>query len=199
MIAQENKLVSRNGSYPANSGESSRSLLLPEERFQRMLWRETKRSKRSGRHSLLMLIDHRKGFEPAKNCRSLAQAAAALGAVIRDTDIAGWFDGNRILGVIFTEFGHADVSLAARAIQAKITHSLHRALPAQQLSRVHISFYTFPDSEALSGSLATDIAYQTVEQRTRGNDLLAACNSILHFRPTSTSSAQQVAACDSND
>jgi hypothetical protein len=199
MIAREVKPVSRNGNYPANSGESSRSPLLPEERFQRMLWRETKRSERSGRHSLLMLIDHRKGSEPAKNCRSLAQAAAALGAVIRDTDIVGWFDGNRILGVIFTEFGHADLNLAARAIQAKITGSLQRALAAQQLNRVHISFYTFPDSEALSGSLAGGVAYQVIKQPAEGNDLLAACDSILHFRPTSPSPAQPVAAYDSND
>ena len=191
--------VSRNGNYEANSGESSRALLLPEERFQRMLWRESKRSERSGKHLLLMLLDQRKGSEPPRNCRALVQAAGALGAVIRDTDIAGWFDGNCVLGVIFTEFGHADVNLAARAIEAKITGSLQRALTAQQRNRVHISFYAFPDSEAWSGRLAGDVGYQATEQHTRGNDLLAACNSILHFRLTSPSSAQRVAACDSTD
>jgi hypothetical protein len=199
MIAQEKKPISLNGNYEANGGESSTSLLLPEERFQRMLWREGKRSERSGKHSLLMLIDHRKGSEPAKNCRALVQAAGALGTVIRDTDIAGWLDGNCVLGVIFTEFGHADVNLAARAIEAKITGSLRRALTAQQLNRVNISFYTFPDSEALTEKLAGDVAYQAIEQRTRGKDLLAAYNSIVHFRSTSPGSAQQLAACDSND
>jgi hypothetical protein len=199
MIAQEKKAVSRNGNHAADSGESSRSVLLPEERFQRMLWRESKRSERSGKRSLLMLIDYRKGYQPAQNCRSLAQAAEALGAVIRDTDIAGWLDGNCAFGVIFTEFGHADVNLAARAIEAKITSSLKRALTVQQLNRVQISFCTFPDSEALSERFAGDVSYQTKEQRTRGNGLLAAYNSILHFRSTSPGSAQQVAACDSSD
>src|SRR5229473_4866397 len=198
MTTQE-KPVGRNGNYEVNSGESSRSLCLPEERFQRMLWRESKRSERSGKHLLLLLIDHGKACEPPRNCRSLVQAAGALGAVIRDTDIAGWFDGNCVFGVIFTEFGHADVNLAARAIEVKITRSLQRALTAQQLNRVHISFYAFPDSEAWSGRLADDVRYQPVEQHTRGNDLLAACNSILHFRLTSPSSVQQIAACDSTE
>jgi hypothetical protein len=199
LIARDKKPVGRNGNYEANGAESSRGLLMSEERFQRMLWRESKRSERSGKHSLLMLINHRNGIEHAKNCRALVQAAGALGAVIRDTDIAGWLDGNRVLGVIFTEFGHADVNLAARAIEAKITGSLRRALTAQQLNRVNISFYTFPDSEALTEKLAGDVAYQAIEQRTRGKDLLAAYNSIVHFRSTSPGSAQQLAACDSND
>ena len=199
MIAQGKKPVSRNGNYQANSGESSRSLLLPEESFQRMLWRESKRSERSGKHLLLMLIDHRKGYEPAKNSRSLAQAAGALGPVIRDTDIAGWFDGNCVLGVIFTEFGHTDVNLAARVIETKITGSLQRTLTAQQLNRVHISFYTFRDGEASSERVAGDVRYLAIEQHARGNDLLAACNSILHLRSTSPSSAQQIATCDSSD
>ena len=196
MNTQE-KPVGRNGNYEANSRESSRSLWLPEERFQRMLWRESKRSERSGKHSLLMLIDHGKACEPPRNCRSLVPAAGALGAVIRDTDIVGWFDGNCVLGVIFTEFGHADVNLAARVIEVKITGSLQRALTAQQLNRLHISFYAFPDTEAWSGRRAGNVRYQAIEQHTRGNDLLAACNSILHFRLKSPSSAQQVAACDS--
>src|SRR5882724_7476097 len=108
LVNTQEEPVSRNGNYEANSGESSRALLLPEERFQRMLWRESKRSERSGKHLVLMLLDQRKGSEPPRNCRGLVQAAGALGAVIRDTDIAGWFDGNCVLGVIFTEFGHAD-------------------------------------------------------------------------------------------
>jgi hypothetical protein len=199
MIGQETKSVSRNGHYQANRGESSRGLLLPEERFQRILWRESKRSERSGKHSLLMLMDHGKDCECAKNCRSLVQAAGALGAVIRDTDIAGWLDGNSALGVIFTEFGHADVNLAARAIEAKITGSLQRALTKQQLNGVSISFHTFPNCEALSERLARDVSYQTKEQRSRGNDLLAAYNPILHFRSTSQSSAQPIAACESSD
>jgi hypothetical protein len=199
MIAQGRKPVGRNGNYEANSGESSRSLLLPEVRFQRMLWRESRRSERSGKHLLLMLIDHRKGSQPPKNCRPLVQAAGALGTMIRDTDIAGWFDGNCVLGVIFTEFGHADVNLAARAIETKITGSLQRALTAQQLNTVHISFYAFPDSEAWNARLADDMRYQAIEQYTKRNDLLAACKSLLHFRSMSPSSARSVAACDASD
>jgi hypothetical protein len=175
---------SRNGHSKANSREFSANLLLTEERFQSMLRRESKRSERSGKHLLLMLVDHGEGCEQPKKCRSLMEAAEALGSVIRDTDIAGWFDPKCVLGVIFTEFGHSDVDLAARAIEAKVTHSLQRVLTAQQLKKVHISFYAFPENESWIGKTAGEVAYPAMELHTKGNDLLAACNSILHFRST---------------
>jgi len=182
MITDE--AVSRNGHSKANSREYNANLLLTEERFQNMLRRESKRSERSGKHLLLMLIDHGQGCEQPKKCRSLRQAAGALGSVIRDTDIAGWFDPNCVLGVIFTEFGHSDVNLAAKAIETKVTRSLQRVLTAHQLNKVHISFYAFPENESWIGKTAGDVQYPAMELHTRGNDLLAACNSILHFRST---------------
>jgi hypothetical protein len=175
---------SRNRHSKANSREFSADLLLTEERFQNMLRRESKRSERSGKHLLLMLVDHGKGCEQPKKCRSLMQTAAALGSVIRDTDIAGWFNPNCVLGVIFTEFGHSDVDLAARAIEAKVTRSLQRVLSTQQLNKVHISFYAFPENESWIGKTAGKVEYPAMELHTKGNDLLAACNSILHFRST---------------
>jgi hypothetical protein len=168
----------------AMSREFSTNLLLPEERFQSMLWRESKRSERSGKNLLLVLVDHGKGCERPTKCRSLTQAAGALRSVIRDTDIAGWFDPNCVLGVIFSEFGHSDVNLAAQAIEAKITRSLQRALTVQQLSRVHISLFAFPDNESYSRKTANEMRYPSMDLHTKGNDLLAACNSILHFRGT---------------
>ena len=173
MITDE--AVSRNGHSKANSREYNANLLLTEERFQNMLRRESKRSERSGKHLLLMLIDHGQGCEQPKKCRSLRQAAGALGSVIRDTDV---------LGVIFTEFGRSDVNLAAKAIETKVTRSLQRVLTAHQLNKVHISFYAFPENESWIGKTAGDVQYPAMELHTRGNDLLAACNSILHFRST---------------
>jgi hypothetical protein len=77
--------------------------------------------------------------------------------------------------VIFTEFGDSDVSLAAESIEARVTASLQRALAAQQLNKVHISFYAFPDSQSCNGSVAGHMRRQVTEANTEGGEFLVAC------------------------
>lgn len=155
------------------------NVLLPEERFQSMLWRESKRSERSRKRLLLMLIDHGNPCEQPKQCRSLTPAARALGSVIRQTDIAGWFEPNCVLGVIFTEFGNSDVSLAADAIEAKITGSLQQALTMRQLNNVHMSFYSIPDSQSSDGAAA--VRHQVMESNTMSNESLVGYPAVLQL------------------
>jgi lipopolysaccharide/colanic/teichoic acid biosynthesis glycosyltransferase len=116
---------------------------LSEEHFRRMLARERKRSERSRKHLVLMLIDG--GLKNKKTDALLEQIAVVLGASIRETDLAGWFESNSVFGVIFTEFGDCDVSAAVKTIEAKVTVGLQNAFKATQLSSFQISFYAFPD------------------------------------------------------
>jgi lipopolysaccharide/colanic/teichoic acid biosynthesis glycosyltransferase len=116
---------------------------LPEEHFRRMLARERKRSERSRKHLVLMLIDG--GLKNKKTDALLEQIAVVLGASIRETDLAGWFEANSVFGVIFTEFGDSDVNAAVKTIEAKVTAGLQNAFKATQLSSFQISFYAFPD------------------------------------------------------
>ena len=69
-----------------------------------MLSRERKRSERSRKHLVLMLIDG-KGLKSKKTDALLEQIAVVLGASVRETDVAGWFETSAVFGVIFTEFG----------------------------------------------------------------------------------------------
>jgi lipopolysaccharide/colanic/teichoic acid biosynthesis glycosyltransferase len=50
-----------------------------------------------------------------------------------------------VFGVIFTEFGEAQVTTAVKIIEAKITTALQGAFKASQLNSFQISFYAFPD------------------------------------------------------
>lgn len=127
-----------------NLGTPTHSLL-PEEQFRLMLCRERKRSERSHRHLLLMLIDNCKDPGQHKGDISLTQIADILNSSIRETDVAGWFEHNSVLGVVFTEFGDCEVSLAVKTIEAKVMGGLRGALKTQQLSKLQISFYAFPD------------------------------------------------------
>jgi hypothetical protein len=182
MIRQDIAVTWKETGKAPSGLEANRSFVLSEDRFQNMLWRESKRSERSGKHVLLMLVDHGRSCEQPKACRPLLHAAGALGSIIRDTDIAGWFDSNCVLGVIFTEFGDSGVNLASEAIEAKVTASLRKALSTHQLSDIHISFYAFPEGVSWSGRTAGRVRHQVVEPQTRSNDLLVACDSALQLR-----------------
>ena len=119
--------------------------LIAEEQFRRMLCRERKRSERSRKHLLLMLIDS-KGTRPRKGDAALMhKMAGVLNETIRETDLAGWFETDSVLGVIFTELGGTDVSAALKIIKSKVTTGLQKAFKQTQLSNFQLSFYAFPD------------------------------------------------------
>jgi lipopolysaccharide/colanic/teichoic acid biosynthesis glycosyltransferase len=117
---------------------------LSEDHFRRMLSRERKRSERSRKHLVLMLIDG-KGVSNKKTDALLGQIAVVLNSAIRETDIAGWFETNSVFGVIFTEFGETNVRTAGKIIEGKITAALQGSFKSSQLSAFQMSFYAFPD------------------------------------------------------
>lgn len=119
--------------------------LISEEQFRRMLCRERKRSERSRKHLLLMLIDS-KGMKHRKGDAALLQKiSGVLNDTIRETDLAGWFEAGAVLGVIFTELGGTDVSAAVKIIETKVTAGLQKAFKPAQLTNFQLSFYAFPD------------------------------------------------------
>jgi lipopolysaccharide/colanic/teichoic acid biosynthesis glycosyltransferase len=125
--------------------------LISEEHFRRMLCRERKRSERSRKHLLLMLIDskgtkHRKG-----DAALMHKIAGVLNETIRETDLAGWFETGSVLGVIFTELGATEASAAVKIIESKVTAGLQNAFKPNQLSNFQVSFYAFPDGWAGNG------------------------------------------------
>jgi lipopolysaccharide/colanic/teichoic acid biosynthesis glycosyltransferase/GGDEF domain-containing protein len=133
------------------NGSTALAAFLSEEHFRRMLSRERKRSERSRKHFVLMLIDG-KGLKSKKTDALLEQVAVVLGASVRETDVAGWFETNAVFGVIFTEFGECELSTAVKIIEAKMTAELQRAFRANQLNSFQISFYSFPDGWNGKGS-----------------------------------------------
>jgi lipopolysaccharide/colanic/teichoic acid biosynthesis glycosyltransferase len=123
----------------------SASTLLSEPQFRRMLCRERKRSERSRKHLLLMLIDSKGSNNPSEETAFLHQVANCLNETMRETDLAGWFESDSVFGVIFTELGQTDIKLAMNVIQTKITTCLQRSFQTSQLNKILVSFYAFPD------------------------------------------------------
>jgi lipopolysaccharide/colanic/teichoic acid biosynthesis glycosyltransferase len=133
-----------NGIHAAVVAEST-SGLMPEAQFKRMLARERKRSERSKKHLLLMLIEGRGATDLKEEAAFLRQVADCLANNVRETDLAGWFEVNSVFGVIFTELGETDIKIARAAIQVKVAASLQKIFKPAQLNKILISFYAFPE------------------------------------------------------
>jgi lipopolysaccharide/colanic/teichoic acid biosynthesis glycosyltransferase len=141
--AREEVKIPSNGAKSMPAGEMAG--MISEEQFRRMLCRERKRSERSRKHLLLMLIDG-KEMKHRKGAAALMQKiAGVVNQIIRETDLAGWFETGSVLGVIFTELGDTDVSAAVKIIESKVAAGIQRAFKPAQLSNFQLSFYAFPD------------------------------------------------------
>jgi exopolysaccharide biosynthesis polyprenyl glycosylphosphotransferase len=120
--------------------------LLSEEQFRRALCNERKRSERSRKELLLMLVDDaRDGVKQPRSGIFLSQVAGVLGTAVRETDMVGWFESSSVLGFIFTEFGDSDSAVAGRVIESKVMEALRSSFKVSQLKHCQISFYAFPD------------------------------------------------------
>jgi lipopolysaccharide/colanic/teichoic acid biosynthesis glycosyltransferase len=118
---------------------------LTETAFRRLLCQERKRSERSRKSFLLMLVQHK---SPKLHDEKPAwdRVVKPLAGLIRETDTLGWFESNSVLGVIFSELGGAELSAAVESIESKTLSALHRALHATQVEALEISFYSYPQS-----------------------------------------------------
>ena len=118
---------------------------LPQAAFRRLLSQERKRSERSRKSFLLMLVRH-KGPKLQAEQPSLERAVRPLGTIIRETDTLGWFESNLTLGVIFNELGDAELGAAVKSIESKTLVALHHASNTNHVENLEISIYSYPQS-----------------------------------------------------
>ena len=85
-----------------------------------------------------MLLDGNRGDSV------LRRTASALRSSIRETDVAGWYK-HRCIGVIFAEIGDRDKGIVIDTLRARTTEALRSSLEPDELARVRLSFYWFPD------------------------------------------------------
>jgi len=127
---------------------------LPQAAFRRVLCQERKRSERSRKNFLLMLVQQK---APKLNAEQLAlqRVVRPLGTLIRETDTLGWFESNHTVGIIFSELGDAELSAAVKRIESKTLSALQSALNAAQVQALEISIYSYPRSWRDGGLTAT--------------------------------------------
>ena len=100
--------------------------ILREEFFTYLIALERKRSDRSGKPFMLILVDigRLSGSDLQAPNGSIKTVLSALGESVRETDTIGWYRGKNQLGVLFTEFGAAKEDFHYHIISKKVLTAL---------------------------------------------------------------------------
>jgi lipopolysaccharide/colanic/teichoic acid biosynthesis glycosyltransferase len=125
-----------------NSAVSSE--VLTDEVFRRMISLERKRSERTQRPFVLLLMDTGRSLPTEKNGRILLDILSALQAATRETDVMGWYEANSVVGVMFTEIT-LDNNLILSTILGRISDVLRDRLTTEQFTQIKFSFHLFPE------------------------------------------------------
>jgi lipopolysaccharide/colanic/teichoic acid biosynthesis glycosyltransferase len=122
-------------------------MLMTEAWFTRSLSLERKRTERSRKPFVLLLMDIGGLGELNGNSNRLVhEVVTTLASLVRETDTTGWYRDASVLGTIFTELGndgHLNVSIDS--IVAKVASALERQVGPERSSRIKISYHIFPE------------------------------------------------------
>jgi lipopolysaccharide/colanic/teichoic acid biosynthesis glycosyltransferase len=119
--------------------------ILNEGAFHRMISLERKRTERSRKPFLLMLLDMGNGLRSDNNNKALDTILLALSLSTRETDVTGWYKNNSVVGVMFTEFGVEDRNTILSTMMTRVSETLRNNLSSQQFGLISISFHLFPE------------------------------------------------------
>ena len=114
-----------------------------EKYFQDIFYMERKRAKRSNGEILLMLVNISGLFNGNGGSKHLKTIAQILSSLKRETDIAGWYKYNEIMGVIFPETGELNKNLISRKIHNELSHKIN----INQLNKIKLTFHVIPKGQ----------------------------------------------------
>jgi len=120
--------------------------LLDEYYFLHLLRLERKRSERSKRPFLLMLLNAGNLLKAPDRTEILREITCAIASCSRETDLIGWYEYDKTLAMIFSELGN-DSSSGIACILEKIQRSLQRELGFETLRELRFTFRSFPESD----------------------------------------------------
>jgi lipopolysaccharide/colanic/teichoic acid biosynthesis glycosyltransferase len=114
--------------------------------FHHLLRIERHRTERSGKPFLLLLLDISALMAERRPEEILDRLHSALKTALRETDVRGWYEQDRVIGVIFTEMAMVDRS-SIEAIFGKIHRRIGEKLTQELLDRIAASFHVFPEQQ----------------------------------------------------
>jgi lipopolysaccharide/colanic/teichoic acid biosynthesis glycosyltransferase len=126
--------------------------VVQEATFIQMLRLERRRTERSGRCFMLVLIEAER-FHRELRVALLQRVAAEVSGCTRETDVLGWYKRDATLGLLMTEITCLDAG-TFDLLTTKISEAVQRASGAELYGRLNVIFRVFPQP-------ATDIHSDT--------------------------------------
>jgi len=122
--------------------------LIDQAAFLNLLCLERKRSDRSGRRFVLMLLHTGELLSDPQNKHAFQDFVRELCVLTRDTDVKGWYKHEAVFGVIFTEIGDVDGRTITAVLLNKVTKALGRTFSIEAVKSVHLSFHVYPENHS---------------------------------------------------
>jgi len=119
--------------------------ILPEELFLGMLCLDRKRAERSGKKLVLVLFDTEDMHKPDHKAVVLEGVIRAANSARRETDPAGWYKKDSILGIIFGELDAIGATTTISKLSEKVREALALNLSAEDFQHVYLSIHVFGD------------------------------------------------------
>lgn len=128
----------------ADGAATKRDGVLPEDAFHTILAHERRRSERSLRPFVLMLLESR--TTNGNGAASVKRLTSLVSDAIRETDLIGWYEQGVILGVIFTEVNTAGKDPVTEVLCSKVVTALQQNLDRKLASTLVVTLHVFPES-----------------------------------------------------
>jgi len=155
-------------SFSASTPEFDDSAL-DEETFRQMIAYERKRTERSRKPVLLMLLELGDGLSGEACGRVLGNILSALSQATRDTDVTGWYRRRSVAGIMFTEMGMDDPGVIMATMIHRVGETLRFSLSLEKASQINISLHVFPESWNQEASIGNPRLYPDLEHREQSN------------------------------
>jgi lipopolysaccharide/colanic/teichoic acid biosynthesis glycosyltransferase len=180
--------------------------ILNAESFRRMIAIERKRSERSRKPFMLLLLDMGGRLPSESSGKTLAKVLPVLSLSTRETDIIGWYAHDFVVGVVFTEIAAEDGSSLPSSIITRVTETLRTNLTSEQFNQLNISFHVFPedwdhdsDQRPSNPTLYPDLSQREDDKKSlrvmkRMMDILGSVLALVLFAPVFLLSALAIKA-----
>ncbi len=134
-----------------------------EDYFHHLFYMERKRSERSLKPFLLMLVNIISLFSDKEEKECINRIANVLSSCKRETDVTGWYQYDYIMGAIFTELGEINEDL----IRQKIHNCLINIIDPEQIEKIKITSHVFPEKGGKSETVERKLDLRLYPQKTK--------------------------------
>jgi lipopolysaccharide/colanic/teichoic acid biosynthesis glycosyltransferase len=158
------KKVSNEEDFVNSSERRLQLAVVQEAAFVQMLRFERRRTERSGKQFMLVLISG-EDFHAESGGMLINSVVNAISSSTRETDVLGWYERDVTLGLLMTEIGLTDTATINTILQ-KISVAVQKTVSPEMYSRLTLMYRVFPQEVAeLSDADGDFVLYPDLSKR----------------------------------